>query len=236
MNENTSDLNKNPDEFFSHISAWSQEDLSTTLKKPPTATEVAESVARANQLFDETLDSQSFSPPLACREGCMHCCSNPIQLSQPEAVLLGLYLLNHYTSEALAEVARKATAVSSRIYGLSVEELGRIRHELLCPLLMNGTCGPHPARPLVCRGWNSVDAAQCAASNKQGPMTMIESYEWPRTLADAIQHGLLRAAKEQGRETGFLRLPNALTLMFAHGIEQCVQDWVDGKPFFSRRF
>ncbi|WP_147822008.1 YkgJ family cysteine cluster protein [Salidesulfovibrio onnuriiensis] len=229
------ELADDPMGCFSLVGARCQEDMARTLNGDPSPGDVAQSVARANRWFDEALDSQEFSPPIACKRGCIHCCYNPVSLSQPEAVLLGLYLLAHWNEAELAALGRRAQTMASRIRGLSVEQMGEIRHELPCPLLMNGTCGAHSARPLVCRGWNSVDAGQCADSNAQGPMTMIESYEWPRTLAEAVQNGLLRGAREQGREVGFLRLANALVLMLEYGIEECVSGWLCKEPFFGRR-
>jgi len=228
------DFDRNPMKYFSFLGDQCQEDMNRTLNHAPSAAHVAQVVMRANRLFDETVDSQPFSPPMACKSGCIHCCYNPIPLSQPEAVLLGLHLLDRFTASELHAIDLRTKAVSSRIKGMDVKALGKIRHELPCPLLMDGTCGVHPVRPLACRGWNSVSAEQCAASNTQGPMTMIENYEWPRTLADVIQSALLHGARKHGLEVGFLRLPNALSLMMRHGIEKCAADWLRKNAFFGR--
>ncbi|WP_161598288.1 YkgJ family cysteine cluster protein [Pseudodesulfovibrio senegalensis] len=208
--------------------------MARTLRHSPEIHEVAQAMARANQLFDETMESQPFAPPMACKAGCIHCCYNPIMLSQPEAILLGQHLGSNLSDAQLKTIAHKARGIAMRIKGLTTEEIGKIRHELPCPLLMDGTCGIHPARPLVCRGWNSVDASQCEASNIHGPETLIESYEWPRTLAEAIQNGILRAAKTNGNEVGFLRLPNVLLVMLDIGPEQCARAWLRGEAFFGR--
>jgi hypothetical protein len=42
------------------------------------------------------------------------------------------------------------------------------------------------------------------------------------------------AAKTNGNEVGFLRLPNVLLVMLDIGPEQCARAWLRGEAFFGR--
>lgn len=187
-------------------------------------------------LFDDLLAEMDLDPPLACRRGCSFCCCNQISLTPPEAILLGLHLLETHRGPALERVEARVRTTLERIHGKSRAEIGLIRHLLPCPFLEDGACSVHPARPLVCRGWNAVDAEQCRRANDlQDPWTMIENHALPRVLAEAIQLGLLQASRAHGLEAGFLVVTRAARLMLEHGVGECAVDWLGGRPFFGRK-
>ncbi|MGE4291781.1 MAG: YkgJ family cysteine cluster protein [Desulfovibrio sp.] len=193
-------------------------------------------VGESYALFDELLADLDLDPPVACARGCSHCCYNQISLTPPEAVHLGLFVLEKYRGEALAEVASRVETILGLIRGKSRSEIGTIRHLLPCPFLEDGACAVHPVRPLVCRGWNSVNAEHCRRANDdQDPWTLIENHSLPRVLAEAIQLGLLHGSRGLGLEAGFLVITRAVRLMLDHGVGECAVDWLQGRPFFGRK-
>lgn len=200
-------------------------------------------VATLHRVMDEMyadleriLTKEPFDPPLACARGCSYCCYNQISLTPPEALHLGLYVLERYRGEEAEALARRVDDVLRRIRGKSRAELGTMRHELPCPFLEDGACAVHPARPLVCRGWNSVNAEQCRRANVNAdPMTMIENHALPRELAEAMQLGLLRGSQACGKEAGFLVITRAVKLMQEFGLTECARAWLAGEPFFARQ-
>lgn len=186
-------------------------------------------------LFDDMLSDMDLSPPVACARGCSYCCYNQISLTPPEAVYLGLYVLERYRGDALEEVAGRIQTILDLIRGKSRSEIGTIRHKLPCPFLEDGACAVHQARPLVCRGWNAVNAEHCKRANDdQDPWTMIENHALPRHVAEAIQLGLLHGSRALGLEAGFLVITRATRTMLTHGVGECAVDWLQGKPFFGR--
>lgn len=209
--------------------------LDKTLSRHRTPRGLTWAVSACCEFYDRSVASMTFTPPLACGPGCVHCCYNPISLTPPEALHLGRHLFTHCASGLLERAALRTQEVCGRIQGLSRTEMGAIRHELLCPLFLDGECAVYPARPLVCRGWNSVNADQCRKSVAEAePMTMIENHPMPRLLADAVQLGLLRGSRGLNMEAGYLALPRALQLLFEHGVDVCARDWLGGGPFFAR--
>ena len=191
-------------------------------------------VADAYGVFDGHMAGAEFSPPMACKRGCVHCCYNQISVSEPEALFLGLHALERFGPERLVEVDAMAGEVLGRIRGLTRLQTGGIRHLVPCPLMEGGACSVHPARPLACRGWNSVDADQCRRSLAENdPLAPIENHPFPRRLADAIQMGLLEGARAQGLEAGYLVITRAWRLMRVHGLARCAGEWLAGRPFFG---
>ena len=156
-------------------------------------------VREAYDVCDAMFDELQPDPPLACKRGCIHCCYNQVALTEPEALFLGLYLLGTRSRERLRDLADRAQALADSLRGLSWREIGMARHRLPCLFLDDGGCSVYPARPLACRGWNSVDANMCLRSNlSEDAMTPIENHPILRLITDSVQSGLLRGAKRPG--------------------------------------
>ena len=197
---------------------------------------VGEAYAACDAMFDELQPD----PPLACERGCIHCCYNQVALTEPEALFLGLHLLGTRSGERLRDLAHRAQALADSLRGRSWQEIGMARHRLPCLFLEDGGCSVYPARPLACRGWNSVDANMCLRSNLSGDaMTPIENHPILRLIADSVQSGLLRGANALGLEAGYLLMARAMALLLEgdpeQGLTDRAADWLDGNPFFGRR-
>src|SRR5665648_457367 len=101
--------------------------------------------------------------PVACQAGCDSCCYNQVELTGPEALLIGHHIAQQF-SEAekdllLAHVAR----IIEIINAMGQAESAARRREIPCPLLQNRTCLVYPARPLVCRAKHGLDRERCVA-------------------------------------------------------------------------
>lgn len=200
----------------------------------PTVGDLCVVVGEAYDVFDAHMATASFTPPMACKRGCIHCCYNQISLSEPEALFLGLYAHERFGPERLAQVDADTDEVLGRIRGLTRRQVGDIRHLVPCPLLEDVACSVHPARPLACRGWNAVDAEQCRRSvAEREPLAPIENHPFPRLLADAIQTGLLQGSRNLGLEAGYLVITRAWKLMQTHGLAHCAGEWLAGRAFFG---
>ncbi len=210
--------------------------LIKALRPVPGQRALWETVRDAYELLDSTLDEITFTPPIVCARGCHHCCYNQISLTPAEALYLGFHLLENFTPEHRKVIASKVNTLLETIRGMTRLEIAAIRHELPCVLLEDGACSVHPARPLACRGWNAVDAAQCRASVElRDPQMMIENHELHRQLAEAVQFGFLQGSKELNLEAGYLLLPRALHLLLEYGILECSETWLHGGAFFARK-
>lgn len=207
--------------------------LDAALRPEPALGALVAVVGESYALFDRLCDEAAFDPAPACRRGCHACCYNQVSLTQPEALHLGVYLtgLPAGQRDALAVRVRDMTR---RIRGLSREAIGLIKHELPCPLLEDGACLAHAARPLVCRGWNAVDAGPCLTSVEQKkPLLAVERQPMPPALAEHMALGLLHGSRDRGLEAGYLVLARALALLLDVGVEGCAAAWHGGGAFFA---
>lgn len=109
-----------------------------------------------------------------------------------------------------------------------------------CPLLEDGQCSVYAARPLICRGVNSLDAQVCEASlydetaraRYLAGELVIERYIEPLYAAHAISAGLHFGANElHGLSTEPLELTTALRILF-DGADAVVARWFEGENAF----
>ncbi len=189
-------------------------------------------------LCDTLIAEPELTPPIACKRGCIYCCSNQVSLSEPEALYLGFHLLETRSTQQLRELRTRAQAMAAAFEGKTRQEIGAQRHLYPCLLLGEGTCAAYAARPLVCRGWNSVNAEMCAYSNQShDAQAPIENHPVLRLMAESVQLGLLKGAQARGLEAGFLLLIRALCLLLEGDMEQTMiqrtDDWLNGRPFFA---
>ena len=123
----------------------------------------------------------------ACREGCAHCCHQPVAVSFPEA----LRVAGELGGRAEA-VAARAQAAAARVGGLSFEDAWDLREP--CPLLDGGRCLAYLARPLACAGYFATDAAACAG----GPDAEVGRFAAPLLAASAAAGALRRGVEAAG--------------------------------------
>lgn len=208
--------------------------LARALESGPGVRGVCEVVQQAYATLDDVLHDLDFDPPVACARGCLHCCYNQVSLTPPEAVYLGLHVLERFGPAERDEAAGRVQQLLGVIRGLTRRQLGDVRHLTPCAFLRDGACSVHAARPLACRGWNSVSVEACRLSVElRDPLAPIPSYALQRELAGAVQEGLLEGSAALGLEAGYLVMTRAVGLMQAHGVAQCAADWLAGRPFFA---
>jgi Fe-S-cluster containining protein len=199
-----------------------------------------EVIRESHAIFDSTLVELELDPPIACKSGCIHCCYNQVALTEPEALFLGLHLLETRDRQNLQDLKARTLSLVNSLKGKSWQAIGLERHRLPCLFLEDGNCSIYPARPLACRGWNSVDEEMCRRSNQsENAMTLIENHPAQRLIADSIQRGLLDGSKELGLEAGFMLMARAVLLFLEDDAENrlfdCTGDWLSGRPFFNRK-
>ncbi len=97
---------------------------------------------------------------VACKAGCDHCCYQSVGVTAPEALAILDHLGRTRTSEELSALRAHVAKRHDETRGLSATE--RFSPEHPCPFLVSASCSIYEARPLSCRGMNSLDASECA--------------------------------------------------------------------------
>jgi hypothetical protein len=166
---------------------------------------------RAAELERAALAREPPPSPVACRKGCSPCCVSKVVVVAPEVIRIAEHLRRTLDEGALAALLERVRAADERTRGLTRAE--RAEAGVPCPLLEDGACSVHPVRPLLCRGWSSLDASACErhfADPARVPVApaYVPAYE----LASAVLAGLGRAALDAGRDGTLLELVAALRI------------------------
>ena len=191
-------------------------------------------LARSAILFAEhvisLIESATQLPkPIACKEGCYFCCCNQVELTPPEALLLGHYVDGHFPEakkEALIEALRHSLDLQA---GKSKKEIARLRPS--CPLLQDGKCLAYPGRPLVCRSMHSLDAKKCEAGYKNRDLTSPPFYAHRHEVYFSISQGLLAGCLAVGCQSAPLELAQALLDFLTQ--ERPMERWLRGEEVFK---
>jgi hypothetical protein len=166
---------------------------------------------RAASLARAALAAEPPPAPIACARGCPACCVSKIAVVAPEVLRIAAHLRATLTPGALAALTARVHAADEETRGLSRAE--RAAAGIPCPLLEDGACSVHEVRPLVCRGWTSLDAAACERHFADpGGVPAAPSYRVGYELATAVLAGLGRAALDAGRDGRLLELIAAIRI------------------------
>lgn len=200
---------------------------------PATALETALSaLIRTDHLVALFESEKGLPSPIACLPGCHFCCYNQIEVTPPEALLLGDYLEKNFSAEDRRILRRDLDRLAALKAGKSKKEIANIRQELPCPFLAAGRCRVYPVRPLVCRAMHALDAGECQAAFRSGGLAAVAHYAHRRVFAMSVVKGLLDGCRKLGCQSGYLDLAAALQEVLA--LPDPISQWLQGGKVFSR--
>lgn len=125
----------------------------------PTATEMAGEMLTAFSGMCQGWLSRGGQGEVACRSGCSHCCHQTVGITPLEGVAIVEHLRRTRPREELDVLQSKLVQRVAETANLSASE--QYSPEFPCVFLADGACSIYEARPLVCRGMNSLDAEAC---------------------------------------------------------------------------
>lgn len=174
------------------------------------------------------LEAQGYR--IACRAGCAACCHSMVSVTPEEAFAIAAYI--EALPAAGAELIDRIVAHNGAHGGLGGG--ARVSARIACPCLDPETrlCRIHPARPLTCRGMNSVDAAACDAALDAGDAaagvpTVVAYHRIVQSIYDRLGQDLA----DKGLAPYSLELTGALAAIWrtpdAHG------RWRAGEDVFA---
>jgi Fe-S-cluster containining protein len=133
----------------------------------------------------------------ACKKGCWYCCSHMVTSTIPEILRIADHIRANWSTDQLTALRKRITEHKASTESLrdgTAEHLPR--H--ICPLLLKeeGACSVWPERPLVCRGWNSVDVNDCIRKGEHPEESIREKGLGPQlAVADFVRQGLEEGLK-----------------------------------------
>jgi Fe-S-cluster containining protein len=174
---------------------------------------------------------QELPYPVACQEGCDSCCYNQVELTGPEALLIGHHIAQQFSQADKDLLLAHAARIIELVNGLAQAEMAARRREIPCPLLRKGTCSVYPVRPLVCRAMHGLDRERCLAELRTGSLAGSQYYAHRHEIAVSVSAGLQEGCKAAGLQSGPLNLARALCDFFTQ--ENAVGRWINGEEVFG---
>jgi Fe-S-cluster containining protein len=196
-----------------------------------TALEIGRSaMVMADHLIFRVEGESSLPRPIVCRAGCPFCCYNQVELTPPEALLMGHYVAQHFSPEEKQGLQQRLAEALALTAGKGKKEVALMRGALPCPLLRQERCAVYPVRPLLCRAMHSLDAEQCRM-DLRSPVCHFEFYSHRYEIALSVSAGLAAGCRAGGCQSGALDLARALHDYFAH--PRPLEAWLEGEQVFK---
>ncbi len=188
--------------------AWGMAELDQTYSKSPTGVKAL----------------------VACRAGCDHCCSVPVDVQAHEVFFAADHIQRHFSSVELEELLNRLIAHRQRVSLFAAGERNTSRQP--CALLdQGGSCSIYAGRPEACRCHHSSDAAVCAA-NQSDPSVNITKVFIPalRARLFAVRMGLDEAIETADYDDHSYDFGSALHEALTNSL--CLVAWLRRQPAF----
>jgi len=180
--------------------------------------------AFAERLGASLVKTDPPAHPIDCKAGCGHCCHISVSVTPVEVFHLADNILSCFDSEGLAALMERLRVASA----MTRDE--RFAAYLPCPLLEDNICTAHAARPLNCRGLESMNAEACRLAS-HGETLEVPIYSARRQLFHHILGGLVSGTALSGRGNEQLDLFPALLVCLE--TPEAAKRWLKQEEIFS---
>lgn len=176
-------------------------------------------------------ESEHLLPqPIACQAGCSFCCYHQLELTPPEALLIGQHVEQHFSPEEQTGLRARLDRSIRLKAGKSKREIAGIRRELPCPLLSDAQCSVYRVRPLMCRAMHALEAGECEKAWKSQDLTPVPHYAHRHEIILAISRGLLDGCRSMGCQAGAVDLAEAVKDFYQE--PNPLERWIRGESVF----
>ena len=190
------------------------------LQNPDTASPCSDAVAHLTILFDRTVLAAK-NTGLACRQGCAHCCRQPVTVSAPEAFFIAAQIRNSPDATQAVLQANRQPRVRPGAQGYS---------PVPCSLLDGSACSIYAARPLACRGFVSRDVNACRTFEQFGKPNVPMPADYISVLY-ACRMILIAAVRLLGLKDAAFEMNEAVAAVLGH--EHAEMRWLKGETVFG---
>lgn len=191
-------------------------------------------VALAEHITDEMAQVQPPPRPLACAEGCSHCCHGiEVHVSPLEILRIVEHVAEAFD---IADIeALLARALQTQEAKERIDANAATPTNFACPFLHDGACLAYAARPLTCRAFNSYDADACKRRKIDGDTAqVIEGYVHPHRISLAVHHGIQEGLARSNLDGHLLDLTPALLIGLTD--PEARPRWLAGETAFAQAY
>lgn len=178
---------------------------------------VVSAAAAVADFADEALAivSDTYRPPLQCREGCSYCCRKPgVLTSVPDLLRLLSYVRATFDADSRCALQNRARRYAAQIHGRSFD--ASTNDSVPCPLLVEGRCSVYEVRPLVCRGYNSTDVDACRRAHEDARQ-LVPMFAMLKDVTDGAAVGAGQRLRAAGCSDAMVDLGSALQIALDAG-------------------
>lgn len=190
-------------------------------------------VAMAEDLHARLSSEQPPPRPLACQQGCDHCCHwYEVSATPLEALRIADHINRTFDEEARQSLVDRVRTV--------VAEKNRYppkgpRPSFRCPLLVDGACSVYEVRPFLCRAFNSYDVTACVERIVSGnaddsTTSTIEGYAHTHKIMVSALRGFRMGVAAHGFSPDMHDLVVALNIAIDE--PDAARRWLAGEPLF----
>jgi Fe-S-cluster containining protein len=203
-----------------------------------------QAMAATSRLADGLL-ARAPAGSVACRAGCDHCCYQVVGVTPAEALAVVDHVRRTRSTEEVVALAARAAELVAKAGDLDSNARFSPDHPCLFLDVPTGQCTIYEARPLACRGMNSLDAEECAKRLREPEVRAAflaqgfggHSYMEPIRAFHAISAGLqLTLAELYELDPRPLELLKAVHLLLGGDETALANAWLEGEsPFEAAR-
>jgi Fe-S-cluster containining protein len=190
----------------------------------------AETQFRFYEAMEASLsEAAPAAAPIACTSGCAACCYQKVACTIPEAISVALELSKHGETEiqAIGAAARRLHDETSQL-----DDLGRVRSTLPCPLIQDKACAVYDARPLACRSTYSFDRRACERFYFNFAFDVaLPHYDVMNEAAGQMILGFSGGLDAAGLDGGLVELSSALAIILED--PQIIDRYLAGEHVFE---
>jgi Fe-S-cluster containining protein len=179
----------------------------------------ARAVTHVNALFDRSIP-EIAKKTLACRQGCAHCCHQPVIVYGPELFFLAAHIRGRAGMTEKLLIAADAGRGQAR------------RKSTPCPLLEGDACTVYEARPLSCHAFVSQDVNDCISTFRYLKERTIRTPQIHNALRNICRMILLAAAKALGLPIHAYEL-NSVALAAILAQDNAEKRWLRGEDVLA---
>ncbi len=170
---------------------------------------------------------------VACSKGCGTCCHIKLDVNAHEILYLVHYVQSKLSPEMLHRVINDLRASAEAIAPLSARDhfLGRYK----CGFLQDKCCAIHPARPAMCRKFNSTSLEKCRQvfSPDSSDLSQRPEDKDLDDIASDMINNFDDGIKRAGYDSTLYEINQAVLLALESG--GCLERWLAGKKILPDR-
>jgi len=191
-----------------------------------------EGSAYADHIIMQLEKSRDASSEIACKAGCPYCCSMQISITPPEAIVLGVHVVENYGTAAKNDLLKKINHNIRLTYKKTQDEKIENWRQTPCIFLKGGSCSVYVIRPFVCRSWHSLDVRQCIDSwRSKDKEAEIDSLFHRNYVYGMVRKGVQKGCEMLGLQWETQVVTSAVKSYLAH--PNPLEGWLRGEQVFK---